>query len=134
MKDVFMTDWYAKWEKVQNKAFKMVMDAFVKWLGTQDKLVTADDLLDELSYTYMEFSWNKMDVCRAILWKGVLMKEDQDAQVNIEIQPFEEHCRGSYCRIYAHKKGLPLTEGWKIAEEPNADDMIRALRKDGCLP
>ena len=126
--DVFMTDEYAKWEKVRNKAFTMVLNAFVKWLGTQDKLLYADDLLDDLSYTYMGYSWNKMDVCRVILWKGVLMKEDQDAQINIEIQRHNGGC--TYVEIYTHKKGLPLTEGWKIAKAPNADDMIRALKKD----
>jgi hypothetical protein len=127
---MWKTDEQEKWEGVRDVAFSKTLDNFLEFLKGQNQLVYAKDLVQGLTYTHLT-SWNRVDVCRCILWNGVLLKSDTDAQVNIEIDVFGtvgHHLLGE-CRIYAHKKGLKLTEGWHIAEEPNADDMMRELYK-----
>lgn len=122
--DVWKTDEQEKWEKVRDKAFKVTLEQFMDFLKTQDQLKTAEDLVNGFTYTHL-VSWNKVDTCRCILWDGVLMKPEDDAQLNIQIDVFAQSIGDG--EIYAHTKGLPLTEGWHKAEEPNADDMLREM-------
>ena len=123
------TDEQVKWENVRDKAFKVTLEQFMDFLKTQDQLKTAADLVHGLTYTNIS-SWNRLDTSRCILWDGILVKPEDDAQLNIEIDVFAQRGVGE-CRIYAHTKGLPLTEGWHKASEPNAADMIRELGKTG---
>ncbi|MCK5343932.1 MAG: hypothetical protein KAR20_11040 [Candidatus Heimdallarchaeota archaeon] len=111
------------WEKVRDKAFSKTLNMFIDFLKTQDQLVNASDLIHGLTYTHMTSS-NYVDICRCILWDGLLMKLEDDAQLNVEID-----VSGGIgeLRIYAHTKGLPLTEGWHIASEPNHEDMMREM-------
>ena len=98
--------------QVLHKEFQMILDRFIAYLKTQNKLNTADDLLPEMSYTYMDCH-NKIDTTRCILWRGnALLKSGCDAQINVELQRFAKPEAGIALEIFAHKTGLPLTEGW----------------------
>ena len=123
------TDEQEKWEKVREDAFVKTLKLFIDFLKTQNQakypVRYAGDLIHGFTYTHMT-SWNKVDTCRCILWDGVLVKPEDDAQLNVEIDVFAQDGIGE-CRIYAHTKGLPLTEGWHIAPESNSDDMMREL-------
>lgn len=121
--EVWKTDEQEAWEKVRGEAFAKTLKLFLDFLKNQDQLVHASDLVHGLTYTYIT-SWNKVDICRCILWDGILMKLEDDAQLNVEIQ-----CSGEIgeSRIFTHTKGLPLLEGWHNAPEPNSDDMLREL-------
>lgn len=119
------TDEQDAWEKVREEAFAKTLKLFIDFLKTQDQLNHASDLIHGLTYTYLT-SWNHTDICRCVLWDGLLKKPEDDAQLNVEIDVFARQGIGE-CRIYAHTKDLPLTEGWHIAPEPNSDDMMREL-------
>jgi hypothetical protein len=125
MECVWKTDEQEKWERVREKAFSKTIELFMKFLKTQDQLKYGKDLVRGFTYTHIT-SWNKTDVCRCILWDGVLLKPDEDAQLNIEINQF----RGvGECRIYAHKKDMKLTEGWRKASEPDFTNMLKELKR-----
>ena len=92
---------------------------FVKYLKTQDKLVTSDDLLDKMLYTYMS-SIGGINTTRCILWKGTLInRRKYDCQLNIEIQMFGTE-RKSYVDLFVHKTGGRLDDfnSWKNEDEP----------------
>ena len=120
------TDGQVAWEKVRDNAFAKTLKLFIDFLKTQKQLIHATDLVHGFTYTHMT-SWNRVDTCRCLLWDGVLMKLDDDAQLNISIDVFAKD--GGEGRIYTHKKDLPLTEGWHIPEQINSDDMMRELFK-----
>jgi len=94
------------------REFQTILNRFINYLKKQNKLNTADDLLPDMSYTYMD-SHNRVDTTRCILWRGnKLLKSGCDAQINVELQRFARPEAGVALAIFAHKAGQPLTEGW----------------------
>ena len=111
-------------KKPQNSAAckelaKTAFDRFMKFLSNQNKLVMAEDMIQDafFSYTYIDRP-NKVDISRCILWRGVYLIPDLiglefNAQLNIEIQ-FFGGTAGCFVYILYHKIGerLDKPDAW----------------------
>jgi len=100
---------------VKNQDFLRVRNKFIKFLNKQDKLKTVDDLLEDISYNYMN-SDKGIHITRCILWKGVLIDRTKyDCSLNIEYQEFDTN--KTYVQIYNHKKGKKLNDSTSWIKE-----------------
>ena len=121
--NMWKTDEQEKWESIRDKSFDEGLGKFLKFLSSQDQLVIADDLVHGFAYTHVTCT-DKVNICRCTIWDGILLKLDEDAQLNLSINVFGENIGEQ--RIYHHDKGKKLTEGWHIVE---SEDMMRELLK-----
>jgi hypothetical protein len=105
-------EWEVGLEKYR-VSFDKALEKFIKYIGSQDKLKTADDLLSKIQYTYMT-SIPKYNVVQCILWRGILIdRKKYDAQLNIQLQiP-----TGYRIDIFVHEKGKNLNDGWVLHNE-----------------
>ena len=105
------------------KMAKIALDRFMGLLSNQNKLIMAEDMIQDssFSYTYMD-SPNGVDRSRCILWRGILsdcilipdmIKPEFNAQLNIEIEFFGGSA-GCFVYILYHKNGerLDKPDSW----------------------
>ena len=102
--------------------FDKVLKKFLKYLKTQDKLKTSNDLLPRLLYEYIDSL--DCNVTRCIMSVGTLInREKHDAQINVEMQ----YTTTTYVEIYIHKKGKDLSEGWIKQKKPFFGDLMNEV-------
>lgn len=97
---------------------RQLFQQFLEFLGAQDKITKIEDLIPGFLYTWVH-SPDRVHTGRAILRGGASpLREimEGDAYVNIEIQMrgggHGESDSAVYVKIWQHKKGESLLEGW----------------------
>ena len=97
----------------------IVVARMIEILGEQKALVYAEHLHPNITYAHHQ-SPNGLDIGDCILSRGVLVPTGYDAQMNVGVRFFGEDKRG-HGKIYLHKAGLPLTEGWEVDHRSTGD-------------
>ena len=95
--------------------FEKISETFMEFLSNQTQLLSPRDLLYGMIYTTIS-SPDGINTGKASLWKGVLLPENCDAQLNLEFS-----IRGkTYVQIRHHDKTCNLLSNkysWSIEEE-----------------